>query len=151
MSFALFVILWEVYPWQYPNLSSPNLNPNHDRRGALLTHEDQRRFTCLVRSFGLYLGYNPNPTPKLWPLSEVCSFGLHLLDEKHMWAVVSQLLERCETIVILTPHKRPELEGVCGLAKVYLFLLNNMYMTRARTRLLFGSGLPVAFRIRVRN
>ena len=34
-----------------------------------------------------------------------------------MQAVVSQLLELTDTIVILTPHKRPELEGVCGLRK----------------------------------
>ena len=47
----------------------------------------------------------------------ISSFGLHLLDEKHTWAVVSQLVELTDTIVIITPHKRPELEGVCGLSK----------------------------------
>jgi len=39
------------------------------------------------------------------------------LDEKNTWAVVSQLVELSDTIVIITPHKRPELEGVCGLVK----------------------------------
>lgn len=47
----------------------------------------------------------------------VSSFGLHLLEERHTWGVISQLVELTDTIVIITPHKRPELDGVCGLVK----------------------------------
>lgn len=47
----------------------------------------------------------------------VSSFGLHLLEEKHTWGVISQLVELTDTVVIITPHKRPELDGVCGLVK----------------------------------
>ncbi|MFX0091387.1 MAG: hypothetical protein ACFFBD_06455 [Candidatus Hodarchaeota archaeon] len=51
--------------------------------------------------------------------SVICSFGLHLCEKSKLYAVIGQLLSITDTIVIITPHKRPELENICNLKKVY--------------------------------
>ena len=40
----------------------------------------------------------------------VCSFALHLCIEKQLFTLVAELFRLTENIVIITPHKRPELE-----------------------------------------
>lgn len=42
--------------------------------------------------------------------SIVCSFALHLCPEEWLFKVTENLLAYCPQIVIITPHKRPELE-----------------------------------------
>jgi SAM-dependent methyltransferase len=41
----------------------------------------------------------------------ICSFAMHLCEEKKLYALVNQLFRHTENIVILTPHKRPALEN----------------------------------------
>jgi 2-polyprenyl-3-methyl-5-hydroxy-6-metoxy-1,4-benzoquinol methylase len=48
----------------------------------------------------------------------ICSYGLHLVEESKLPALVHQLLVHTTTLVIITPHKRPELEKY-GLQKVF--------------------------------
>jgi SAM-dependent methyltransferase len=40
----------------------------------------------------------------------ICSFAMHLCDEKKLYPLVNQLFKHTENIIILTPHKRPALE-----------------------------------------
>jgi SAM-dependent methyltransferase len=48
----------------------------------------------------------------------ICSFGLHLIEESKLPLLVQQLLLLSDTIAIITPHKRPELEKY-GVRKVH--------------------------------
>lgn len=50
--------------------------------------------------------------------SIICSYGLHLVVESKLPVLVQQLKRLSDTIVIITPHKRPELEKH-GLRKVF--------------------------------
>jgi hypothetical protein len=50
--------------------------------------------------------------------SIICSYGLHLVEESKLPKLIVELLKHSDTIVIITPHKRPELEKY-GLSKVY--------------------------------
>lgn len=48
----------------------------------------------------------------------ICSFAMHLVEDSKLPKLVERLLEHTETIVIITPHKRPAL-GRYGLALVH--------------------------------
>jgi hypothetical protein len=48
----------------------------------------------------------------------ICSYGLHLLEPSKLHGLVQQLLLHTATIVIITPHKRPELEKY-GMQKIF--------------------------------
>ena len=49
----------------------------------------------------------------------ICSFALHLAEEKSLYALCQNLFKCSETLVIITPHKRPQLEQIQGVQKVY--------------------------------
>ncbi len=49
----------------------------------------------------------------------VSSFALHLCPEKDLFSVVWQLFQAAPTLVILTPHKRPEVERLPGVSLVF--------------------------------
>jgi SAM-dependent methyltransferase len=42
--------------------------------------------------------------------SIISSFGMHLCDEKMLYSLTNQLFMLTKNVVILTPHKRPQLE-----------------------------------------
>jgi SAM-dependent methyltransferase len=46
----------------------------------------------------------------------VCSFALHLCPEKDLFPLAWNLLEAAPTLLVLTPHKRPELELRPGIS-----------------------------------
>lgn len=51
--------------------------------------------------------------------SIICSFGLHLADPKDLYALCQRLFTCSPQLVIITPHKRPVLEEIAGVEKVY--------------------------------
>jgi hypothetical protein len=60
----------------------------------------------------------------------VCSFALHLLEESRLPRVVYQLSRISPAMLILTPHKRPNLRAAWGWR-----LCMEMIVARVRTRL----------------
>jgi SAM-dependent methyltransferase len=51
--------------------------------------------------------------------SVISSFAMHLCPEKQLFALVAQLFLLTKNIVILTPHKRPELERLSNVVLVF--------------------------------
>jgi hypothetical protein len=49
----------------------------------------------------------------------ICSFAMHLCLEKDLFSLVWNLFESSKNIIILTPHKRPELENLPGVVLVW--------------------------------
>jgi hypothetical protein len=50
------------------------------------------------------------------PLSSIiCSFAMHLCDEKQLYPLVNQLFTYSKNIIIITPHKRPALETLTNV------------------------------------
>ncbi len=49
----------------------------------------------------------------------ICSFALHLCPEKDLFPVAWALLSAAPVLVIITPHKRPELEKIPGISLAY--------------------------------
>jgi hypothetical protein len=49
----------------------------------------------------------------------ICSFAMHLCLEKDLFPLVWNLFQSTKNIIILTPHKRPELENLPGVALVW--------------------------------
>jgi len=47
--------------------------------------------------------------------SIICSFAMHLCPEKKLYPLVHQLFRISPQIVIVTPHKRPQLEALDGV------------------------------------
>lgn len=60
----------------------------------------------------------------------VCSFALHLLDESYLPATLAALARWSTTLLVLTPHKRPELRPEWGW-----HLVHEDYCERVRARL----------------
>jgi SAM-dependent methyltransferase len=48
--------------------------------------------------------------------SVVCSFAMHLCPTDDLFLLVHQIFEHCSQLVIITPHKRPLLENLAGVA-----------------------------------
>jgi SAM-dependent methyltransferase len=64
--------------------------------------------------------YPPSPKESLLTVRKpfsaiICSFGMHLCPEKMLQPLVFQLFTLSETLVIITPHKRPVLEEIEGV------------------------------------
>lgn len=77
--------------------------------------EKNTRLPCLKFSFkdvirGVDLGHNS---------LIVSSFALHLCPEKDLFPLVWNLLEAATMLVIITPHKRPELEKLPGIRLIW--------------------------------
>jgi len=51
--------------------------------------------------------------------SIICSFGMHLCEEKKLYPLTLELFQHAPTLVIITPHKRPILEEITGIEKVH--------------------------------
>ncbi len=51
--------------------------------------------------------------------SIICSFAMHLCPEKKLYALVQQLFRHSDNIVIITPHKRPQLEDLTGIELLF--------------------------------
>lgn len=47
--------------------------------------------------------------------SIICSFAMHLCPEKQLYPLVYQLFQHSKQLIIITPHKRPELEKLDGV------------------------------------
>ncbi len=60
----------------------------------------------------------------------ICSFALHLVTESRLPLVVYQLSLIADLMIILTPHKRPELKSAWGWT-----LLDEISFNRVRARL----------------
>ncbi len=60
----------------------------------------------------------------------VCSFAMHLIDESWLPALLAQLGLIADRLLILTPHKRPEIKAAWGWA-----LEDEFVMERVRARL----------------
>ena len=50
----------------------------------------------------------------------ICSFALHLVDERDLFMIVNELFRHTETIVIIAPHKRPFLDRIEGVNLKFL-------------------------------
>jgi hypothetical protein len=60
--------------------------------------------------------YPPQYSTEKKPFSSIiCSFGMHLCLEKMLHPLVFQLFTLTDTLVIITPHKRPVLEELDGV------------------------------------
>jgi hypothetical protein len=58
----------------------------------------------------------PNPLQSELPFSSIiCSFAMHLCDEKQLYPLVNQLFTYSKNIIIITPHKRPALETLTNV------------------------------------
>lgn len=47
--------------------------------------------------------------------SIICSFGMHLCEEDKLFMLTQELFNHADTIIIITPHKRPALEKIKGV------------------------------------
>ena len=47
--------------------------------------------------------------------SIICSFAMHLCPEKQLYPLTHQIFQHCNQLVIITPHKRPQLEKLDGI------------------------------------
>lgn len=55
----------------------------------------------------------------------ISSFALHLCPEKELFPLVWKLFEAAPLLVVLTPHKRPELEKLTGVALMWQDVIEN--------------------------
>ncbi len=49
----------------------------------------------------------------------ICSFAMHLCPEKWLYSLTYNLLEYSQKLVIITPHKRPQLENLAQIALTF--------------------------------
>lgn len=49
----------------------------------------------------------------------ISSFALHLCPAKDLWPLAWHLFQSAPTLVIITPHKRPELENLPGIQLIW--------------------------------
>lgn len=45
----------------------------------------------------------------------ICSFAMHLCEEQKLYPLVTNLFGHSQSLVIITPHKRPKLEQLSGV------------------------------------
>ena len=79
--------------------------------------------TCLSFSFEDIikgaLTNNQSPTTNNHYTNIMCSFAMHLCPEKQLFPLVAQLFLVTKNIVIITPHKRPELEKLSNVTLTF--------------------------------
>ncbi len=51
--------------------------------------------------------------------SVICSFAMHLCPQKKLYPLVQQLFNCTDQLIIITPHKRPQLEKLDGVKLVF--------------------------------
>lgn len=49
----------------------------------------------------------------------ICSFAMHLAEEKDLYSLCLKLFQCSEQLIIITPHKRPQLENIAGVEKSF--------------------------------
>jgi hypothetical protein len=62
-----------------------------------------------------YKTRNVNPSVSEPFSSIICSFAMHLCEEKKLYPLVNQLFTYSKNIIIITPHKRPALETLTNV------------------------------------
>lgn len=45
----------------------------------------------------------------------ICSFAMHLCPQKQLYPLVNQIFIHTAQLIVITPHKRPELENLTGI------------------------------------
>lgn len=70
---------------------------------------------CLELSFKDILGGNMNG----FFSTIICSFALHLVDEKDLMMLVLELFRHTGTLIIISPHKRPFLDKIHSIDLIY--------------------------------
>ncbi|MEL6923096.1 MAG: hypothetical protein AAFO94_03540 [Bacteroidota bacterium] len=51
--------------------------------------------------------------------SVICSFAMHLCPPKQLYPLVSRIFQHTDQLVIITPHKRPQLEKLDGVRLLF--------------------------------
>jgi SAM-dependent methyltransferase len=46
----------------------------------------------------------------------ICSFAMHLCPEKQLFSLAFELFQHTKMLIVITPHKRPELENLNGIS-----------------------------------
>jgi SAM-dependent methyltransferase len=77
---------------------------------------------CLTFSFedivkGVFTTNNPTTNNQF--TTTISSFAMHLCPEKQLFSLVAQLFLITKNIVIITPHKRPELEKLANVQLLF--------------------------------
>jgi 2-polyprenyl-3-methyl-5-hydroxy-6-metoxy-1,4-benzoquinol methylase len=82
-----------------------------------LLFEKNTHQTCLALSFEDIIkgALTDNEYPNNEYTSIISSFAMHLCPEKQLFSLVAQLFNLTNNIVIITPHKRPELEKLANV------------------------------------
>jgi SAM-dependent methyltransferase len=78
-------------------------------------YEQKTSLPCLRLSFRDVL---INGLPDRYSLI-ISSFALHLCPQKDLFSLIWQLFQAAPTLVVLTPHKRPELELLPGVSLLW--------------------------------
>ena len=78
-------------------------------------YEKNTGYRCLPISFEDVLKGKMTPSVQIPFSAIICSFGMHLCPEKMLYSLVHQLFMYSKNIVIITPHKRPQLEKLSGV------------------------------------
>ena len=58
----------------------------------------------------------------------VCSFALHLVDESKLPILCYRLSTICDNLLILSPHKRPQIKPECGFDKIQEKIVDRVRM-----------------------
>jgi hypothetical protein len=81
-------------------------------------YKDRIQKECLPLSFSDIADGGLPDKPELYDLA-ICSFALHLLTEtSQLWALLSHLATRAKYLVVLAPHKKPNIKAEWGWNRV---------------------------------
>ena len=78
-------------------------------------YEKNTGYRCLPLSFEDVVKGKMTPSVSEPFSAIICSFGMHLCPEKMLYPLVYQLFMYSKNIIIITPHKRPQLEKISGV------------------------------------
>lgn len=82
-------------------------------------YEKNTGYRCLPLSFEDVVKGKMTPSVSEPFSAIICSFGMHLCPEKMLYSLVYQLFMYSKNIIIITPHKRPQLEKISGVELVF--------------------------------
>ena len=82
-------------------------------------YEKNTGYRCLPFSFEDVVKGKVTPSVSDPFSAIICSFGMHLCAEKMLYSLVYQLFMYSKNIIIITPHKRPQLEKISGVELVF--------------------------------
>jgi hypothetical protein len=85
---------------------------SHGRQFTVSAYETRTSGTCLPLSFEDIVQGKLPATPEKYDLV-ICSFALHLVgDHSAMFSLLYQLSLRAKWMIVLAPHKKPEVSSV---------------------------------------